>query len=187
MLPGDPQPLSKKDLTEHFVSGERVFSGRLLQVHRDTVRLPDGSTGTREYIRHPGAVLALPLFDDGSVLLERQYRYPNARDFLELPAGKREPGEAPLETAKRELLEETGYVAREWTVLGVVHTTVAFTDEAIDLFLARGLEFRGARLDEGEFLETLLVPFAEALKMVRDGRITDSKTVVALLYCKAFV
>ena len=194
MLPGDPQPLSKKDLTEHFVSGEQVFSGRLLKVHRDTVRLPDGSTGTREYIRHPGAVLALPLFDDGSgnvehsrVLLERQYRYPNARDFLELPAGKREPGEAPLETAKRELLEETGYVARHWSVLGVVHTTVAFTDEAIDLFLARGLEFRGARLDEGEFLDTLVVPFAEALEMVRDGRITDSKTVVALLYCKAFV
>lgn len=193
MLPRHPQPLSGKDLTERFVSGEQVFSGRLLQVHRDVVRLPDGSTGTREYIRHPGAVLALPIFDDGSgsmeharVLLERQYRYPSARDFLELPAGKREPGEAPLETAKRELLEETGYVAREWTTLGSLHTTVAFTDEVIDLFLARGLEFRGAKLDEGEFLETLVVPFAEALEMVRDGRITDSKTSVALLYFKVF-
>lgn len=185
MLPGDSQPLSE-DLTEHFVSGERVFSGTLLQVHRDVVRLPDGSTGTREYIRHPGAVLALPLFDDGSVLLERQYRYPTAQDFLELPAGKREPGEPALATAKRELLEETGYVAREWSPLGVVHTTVAFTDEAIDLFLAKGLEFRGAKLDEGEFLETLVVPFEAALAMVRDGRITDSKTVVALLYFRLF-
>jgi len=187
VLPGHPQPLSKRDLAEHFVSGETVFSGRLLQVHRDTVRLPDGGTGTREYIRHPGAVLALPLFDDGSVLLERQYRYPSACHFLELPAGKREPGEPPLETAKRELLEETGYLAREWTTLGALHTTVAFTDEVIDFYLARGLEFRGAKLDEGEFLETLVVPFGEALEMVRDGRITDSKTSVALLYYQVFV
>lgn len=155
-------------------------------MQRDVVRLPDGREGVREYIRHPGAVLALPLFDDGSVLLERQFRYPFGRTFVELPAGKREAGEDPLETAKRELLEETGYVARDWVRLGIVHTSVAFTDEGIDLFLARGLEHRGARLDEGEFLETLRVPLGEAVEMVRDGRITDSKTSVALLWLKAF-
>ncbi len=174
------------DLDERFVSGEEVFSGAFLKVRRDIVRLPDGSEGIREYIRHPGAVLALPLFEDGAVLLERQFRYPFGRTFLELPAGKREEGEPPLETAKRELLEETGYVAREWSRIGIVHTTVAFTDEGIDLYVARGLEFRGQQLDQGEFLETLKVPFDEAVEMVRDGRITDSKTSVALLWVKVF-
>ncbi len=157
------------------------------------VRLPDGSQGVREFIRHPGAVMVIPLFDDGagllqraSVLLERQFRYPHGRDFIELPAGKLEPGEPPLETAKRELLEETGYVAAQWTRLTVLHTTIAYTDEAIELWLARGLRYDGQRLDEGEFLEVLTVPFEEALAMVRDGRITDAKSMAGLLWLKAF-
>ena len=181
------------DLDERFVSGEEVFSGAFLKVRRDVVRLPDGSQGVREHIRHPGAVLALPLFEeaggrleDASVLLERQFRYPLGRTFLELPAGKREAGEVPLATAKRELREETGYEARAWSRIGLIHTTVAFTDEGIDLYVARGLEFRGQQLDAGEFLETLRVPFTEAVTMVRDGRITDAKTAVALLWVKAF-
>jgi ADP-ribose pyrophosphatase len=172
----------KKDLTERRLSGERVYDGGLLKVHRDEVALPDGSRGHREYIRHPGAVAILALFDDGRVLLERQYRYPHARDFIELPAGKLEPGEPHLETAKRELLEETGYVAREWSRLGVIHTAIAYTDEAIEIFLAKKLTPGKAKLDAGEFLETLAVPFAEALEMVRDGRITDSKSVTGLLW-----
>jgi ADP-ribose pyrophosphatase len=170
-----------KDLAEKRLSGERVFDGVLLKVHRDQVRLPDGSTGIREYIRHPGAVAIVPLFDDGRVLLERQFRYPHNRDFLEIPAGKIDPGEAPLDTAKRELLEETGYVAEEWTRIGVIHTAIAFTDEAIELFTAKKLTHRERRLDEGEFLETLIVSLEDALAMVRDGRITDAKTVAALL------
>ena len=172
----------RSDLTEHFVSGERVFDGKLLKVHRDTVRLPDGTEGGREYIRHPGAVAIVPLFEDGSVLLERQFRYPSRREFIEIPAGKLEPGEPHLETAKRELLEETGYVAAEWTALGVMHVAIAYTDEAIELFLARQLTKREAKLDAGEFLETLSVPFDQALAMVRDGRITDAKTVIGLLW-----
>jgi len=176
-----------KDLAEHFVAGERVFDGGLLKVHRDTVRLPDGSQGTREYIRHPGAVAIVALFDDRRVLLERQFRYPHGRDFIELPAGKLEPGEPHLDTAKRELLEETGYVATEWTRLGVIHTAIAYTDEAIELFLAKGLSQRDARLDDGEFLEVLKLPFEEALAMVRDGRITDCKSVAGLLWVKAFL
>jgi ADP-ribose pyrophosphatase len=174
---------TRSDLTEHFVAGDRVFDGKLLKVHRDTVRLPDGSEGSREYIRHPGAVAIVALFEDGSVLLERQFRYPNRREFIEIPAGKLDPGEPHLETAKRELLEETGYAASAWTRLGVVHTAIGYTDEAIELFLAKGLEHRGAQLDPGEFLEVLRVPFEEAIAMIRDGRITDSKTVIGLLWC----
>jgi ADP-ribose pyrophosphatase len=171
-----------KDLTERFVSGERVFDGSLLKVQRDQVKLPDGSPGVREYIRHPGAVAVVALFDDGRVLLERQFRYPHGRDFLEVPAGKLEPGEPQLDSARRELLEETGYQAAEWTRIGVVHTSIAYTDEAINIFVAKKLTHVGGKLDEGEFLEVLTPRFDEAIAMIRDGRITDAKTVSALLW-----
>lgn len=175
-----------KDLTERPLASEQVFDGSLLKVHRDRVRLPDGGEATREYIRHPGAVAIVPLFDDGRVLLERQFRYPHGREFIEVPAGKLEPGEPHLETAKRELLEETGYSAAEWTRLGVIHTAIAYTDEAIDLYVARKLTLSERKLDAGEFLEVFSVPFGEAVEMVRDGRITDSKSVAALLWLRAF-
>jgi len=177
-----------KDLTERFVSGELVFDGTLLEVRRDRVRLPDGAEATREYIRHPGAVAIVPLFEDGRVLLERQFRYPHGREFIELPAGKLEPGEPPLATAQRELLEETGHAALEWTRLGVIHTSIAYTDEAIELYLARKLSRQGApRPDAGEFVETLIVGFDEALAMVREGRITDAKSVLGLLWVDKWV
>lgn len=169
-------------MTEEFLDGELVFSGRLLEVHRDRVRLPDGSEGVREYIRHPGAVVILALLDDGRVVLERQFRYPHGRVFIELPAGKRDPGETPEATGRRELLEETGYVAAEWRRLGVIHNAIGYSDEGIELWLARGLELRAPKLEAGEFLEVFALPLAEALEMVRDGRITDAKTVVGLLW-----
>jgi ADP-ribose pyrophosphatase len=171
----------QKDLSEKYLDGEEVFSGRLLKVHRDRVRLPDGSEGVREYIRHPGAVAVVALFDDGRVLLERQYRYPHRRDFIEIPAGKLDPGEAHLDTAKRELLEETGYVAAEWRRLGIIHNAIGYSDEGIELWLARGLELRAQKLEQGEFLEVFTLPLAQARAMVRDGRITDAKTVAGLL------
>jgi len=176
----------QKDLTEHFIAGELVYDGTLLKVRCDQVRLPDGATGVREYIRHPGAVAVVALFDDGSVLLERQFRYPHRREFIEIPAGKLEPGEPHLDTAKRELLEETGYVATQWTRLGVIHTAIAYTDEAIHLYLARNLTLKERNLDQGEFLEILARPFDEALRMVRDGEITDAKSVAALLWVRHF-
>jgi ADP-ribose pyrophosphatase len=159
----------------------------LLEVHRDQVRLPDGTQAVREYIRHPGAVAIVPLFDDGRVLLERQFRYPHRREFIEIPAGKVDPGEPHLGTAKRELLEETGYAAAEWTRLGVIHTAIAYTDEAIELYLAKKLTLGERKLDAGEFLEVFSVPFEEAVGMIREGKITDAKTVTALLWVDKWV
>ncbi len=176
-----------KDLTEHFVSGDLVYQGSLLKVHRDIVRLPDGSEGSREYIKHPGAVAIVALTDDRQLLLERQYRYPPRREFIEIPAGKLEPGEPHLATAKRELLEETGYDAGEWTSLCTVDTSIGYTDERIELFLARKLIKKTRKLDPGEFLEVFLLPFDDAVAMVRDGRISDVKTVAAILWAKAFL
>jgi ADP-ribose pyrophosphatase len=172
--------LKGKDLTEHFIAGEEVYSGNFLRVQRDLVRLPDGNLTHREYIRHPGAVAVVPLLDDGHVLLVRQHRYPHRRDFIEIPAGKLEPDEPALETGKRELLEETGYVAEQWEQLGVIDNAIAYSDERLFLWLARGLTEREQKLDAGEFLEVLRVPFAEALAMTRDGRITDVKSIIGL-------
>jgi ADP-ribose pyrophosphatase len=175
---------ARPELGETRLRGEQVYRGVLLDVWRDVVRLPDGAESVREYIRHPGAVAVVALLDDGRLVLERQFRYPHHRDFLEIPAGKLEPGEARLETAQRELLEETGYAARQWTCLGVIHNAIAYSDEAIELWLARGLDKREARLDAEEFLEVLLLPFDEALAMCSDGRISDVKTIIGLMWAK---
>jgi ADP-ribose pyrophosphatase len=170
------------DLKEEKISGEEVFRGGFLRLQRDLVRLPDGSQAVREYIHHPGAVAIVALTDAGDVVLERQHRYPHRRDFVEIPAGKIEEGEAHLATAQRELLEETGYVASDWTPLGTIHNAIAYSDEKIELWLATGLEKREAKLDAGEFLEVLTLPFEEALAMAADGRLTDVKTIIGLYW-----
>ncbi|HVY06642.1 MAG TPA: NUDIX hydrolase [Burkholderiales bacterium] len=172
------------DFTEKKISSRAAYRGRLLSVNEDEVSLPDGGTALREYVLHPGAALILPVFDDGAVLLERQYRYPVGQHFYELPAGKFEAGEASLVTAQRELLEETGYVAFEWRELGTVHPCIGYSDERIDFFLARKLEFKGAKPDDGEFLETLRVPLAEGIDWIRRGRITDTKTILGLFWAE---
>ena len=174
------------DFTEKFISGADVYRGTLLHVRRDQVRLPDGGEGVREYIRHPGAVMIAAELDGGRLVLERQFRYPHGREFIELPAGKRDAGEPALETAKRELLEETGYVAAEWRRLGVIHTAIAYTDETIEFWHARGLEKRERKLDAGEFLEVFDLELEKAVEQVGDGRITDAKTVAGLLWLRAF-
>ena len=167
---------------EERLGGDCVYRGTFFELHRDRVRLPDGTEATREYIRHPGAVAMVALTAEGKVVLERQHRYPLRRDFIEIPAGKLEPGEPSLDTAKRELQEETGYAATQWTRLGLVHNAIGYSDEGIELWLATGLEQHGARLDEGEFLEVLELPFEEALAMACDGRINDVKTIVGLFW-----
>ena len=170
---------------EERISGKVVYAGNFIEVHRDVVRLPDGSQATRDFIRHPGAVGIVALTDAGEVVLERQYRYPVARDLVEIPAGKLESGEAHLETGKRELLEETGYSAARWTYLGQIHNAIGYSDEAIELWLAKGLTKGEAKLDKGEFLEVFTLPFDEALAMAADGRISDVKTIVGLYWAAA--
>jgi len=170
------------DLTEHETGSATVFRGKLLHVKRDTVRLPDGKAATREYVEHGGAVMIIPVLDSGKLVMERQYRYVMRRDCIEFPAGKIDPGEEPLATARRELLEETGYVAREWSYLTTIHPTVAYSTERILVYLARGLELRGAKLDEGEFLEVLELAPAALLELVRAGEISDVKTVMGALW-----
>jgi ADP-ribose pyrophosphatase len=173
-------------LKEERISGAEVYSGNFIKVQKDRVRLPDGSESTREYIRHPGAVAIVPLLPEGRVLLERQFRYPLNREFIEIPAGKREAGESPLDTAKRELLEETGYIAAEWIRIGVIHNAIGYSDENIEMFVAKRLEKREAKLDAGEFLEVFDLKLEEAFEMIRDGRITDAKSIAALLWVNAF-
>ena len=169
-------------LRETRIDGEVAYDGDFLKVVRDRVRLPDGSETGREYIRHPGAVVILPLLDDGNVLLERQFRYPLGRVFVEFPAGKIDPGEDPFACARRELQEETGYTASDWQYVCTIHNAIAYSDEHLELFLARGLTPGPAKLDDGEFLETFNVSVAELLQMVRRGEVTDVKTVIGAFW-----
>ncbi|MCX7896720.1 MAG: NUDIX hydrolase [Rhodocyclaceae bacterium] len=171
-------------LIEETLETEQVFDGRLLKVYRDRVRLPDGALGVREYIRHPGAVVIIAVLDNGKLLFERQYRHPLRAVFLELPAGKIDQGEHPLDTARRELQEETGYRANFWRHLGVLHPAIGYADEHIEIFWAQGLSYIGAALDHGEILEIVELSLADALLAVRDGEITDGKTIAALLWAE---
>jgi ADP-ribose pyrophosphatase len=173
--------MPERDLTEHTVEQNTVYQGKLLHVREDTVRLPDGAMSRREYIVHPGAAMVVAMPDEGSVIMERQYRYPVRAHMYELPAGKIDPGEDPLDTAKRELLEETGYRAAQWRHLVTTYPVVGYSDERIEIYLATELEFVGARLDDGEFLEVFTLTIDEAVEWIRQGRIGDSKTMTGLL------
>lgn len=167
-------------LREETVSQETVFRGRLLHVRRDRIRLPDGGEATREFVVHPGAVMVVPLLDDGRLVMERQWRYPLARVMLEFPAGKLEPGEPTLACAQRELLEETGYRASDWALAGVLHNAIAYSNEHIEIWFARGLTAGERRLDEGEFLDLQLVEEAELDRLCASGAVTDAKTLIGL-------
>lgn len=174
-------------LTETRLDGALAYDGAFLKVNRDRIRLPDGTETVREYIRHPGAVVILPLFDDGSVLLERQFRYPNAQIFIEYPAGKIDPGEDPLACAKRELEEETGYTAARWDYICTIHNAIAYSDEHLDLYLARELTAGVAKLDDGEFLETFTATVPELLQMVQHGQISDVKTIIGTFWLEKII
>ncbi|MDP2254816.1 MAG: NUDIX hydrolase [Polaromonas sp.] len=169
-------------LLESRVGSEEILKGHFLHVFRDTVRLPDGKHATREYVIHPGAVMVVAQLDDGRVVLERQYRYPVQSVMLEFPAGKLDPGEASLACAQRELLEETGYTARQWARAGVLHPVISYSTEFIDIWFARGLTLGERKLDAGEFLDVFTATPTELLDWCGNGRVTDAKTLTGVLW-----
>jgi len=175
------------DFTETTVDSVKVFDGVLLHVRKDTVRLPNGHQSTREWIEHPGAVTVLAFVDERTVLLERQFRYPLRRHFIELPAGKIDKGEEPLATARRELKEECGYEAADWRHLGTLHPAIGFADEHIELFEARDLTYVGHQLDADEFLEVMEVDVLEAVDWIRSGRITEPKAIYGLMWAEKLI
>ena len=173
------------DLRERMISSREIFDGKILHVFEDTVRLPNGLTATREYLRHVGAVCVVPLLEDGSVLIERQFRYPIGRVVTEIPAGKLDaPDEDRLAAAQRELREETGASAASWRSLGLFQPACAYSDETIEMFLAKGLTFGEQELDADEFLQLSRVPLDELVQDILDGRILDAKTQTAILKTK---
>lgn len=179
--------MDETDLTEHQLSSRAVYDGRLLHVREDAVRLPNGREATREYITHPGAVVVVPVLDSGDILLVRQFRYPLRREFYELPAGKIDAGEDPLRCGQRELLEETGFVADAWRYLTTLHPCIGYSDERILVYLARGLVEHGHRRDEDEFLDNTVLPLEQAMSWVREGRISDAKTLIGLFWAEKII
>ena len=175
------------DLTEHCIGSVTIAAGGMLTVKRDHVRLPNGHISQREYVTHPGAVAIVPLLANGNVVLERQFRYPLHQVFIELPAGKIDPGEDILVTGQRELLEETGYQAGEWIKLGHQHPCIGYSNEVIHMYLARGLNAGEHQRDEDESLEVFEASFAECLNMIQNGQITDGKTIVALMLAEKYL
>lgn len=173
-----------QDMSEKQLTCQTVFKGKLLHVVSDTVRLSNGHETVREYIRHSGAAMIIAMADENTIVLVRQYRYPLDSHFIELPAGKIDPGEESMDTAKRELREECGYDAKAWRHLTTLHPCIGYANERIELYLARDLVAVGQQLDDDELLEVLHVPVTEALLWVRDGKITEAKAVTGLLWAE---
>jgi ADP-ribose pyrophosphatase len=169
-------------LRETSLARSELLRGDFLRVVRDTVRMPDGAQATREYVLHPGAVMVIALLDDGQVVLERQYRHPMQRVMIEFPAGKLDAGEDSLTCARRELLEETGYRASEWVFAGRHAPTIAYSDEVIDIWFARGLSLGERRLDAGEFLDVFTAKPEQLQNWCRSGEVTDGKTLTGMLW-----
>ena len=178
---------SDQHLVETLVSSKFVYQGDFLRVKQDRVQLPNGKSAIREHIVHPGAVVIIPILDSGEVLLERQYRYPLSQVFIEFPAGKLDAGEAPLDCGKRELLEETGYTASDWAYAGQMHIAIAYTNEVIHIYFAKGLTKGERKLDEEEFLDVFTAQPSQVLAWSRDGSITDSKTLTCALWLQNYL
>ena len=175
-------PVDDAHLTETRVGSEELLHGHFLHAFRDTVRLPDGSQASREYVIHPGAVMVVAELPDGRLVLERQFRYPVQSVMIEFPAGKLDAGEASLSCARRELLEETGYTAKQWARASVLHPVISYSTECIDIWFARDLTAGPRQLDQGEFLDVFSATADEILQWCRDGGVTDAKTLTGALW-----
>ena len=171
-------------LKETKILSEQKFSGRLIDLYLDQVELPNGETATREWIDHPGAVCLIPILPDGKICLIRQFRYGPGEEFIEIPAGKLNAGEAPLDCAYRELEEETGYRTNKLTFLTNIHPAIGFSNEKMWMYLAEELELSKKKLDEDEFLELLPTPLNQAIEWVFSGKITDVKTIIGIMWMK---
>ena len=170
------------DLKETRIASEQKFSGRLIDLYLDQVELPNGQTSSREWIDHPGAVCLIPVLPDDKICLIRQFRYGPGEEFIEIPAGKLDSGEAPLDCAYRELEEEIGYRANKLTFLTNIHPAIGFSNEKMWMYLAEDLEKYENKLDQDEFLELLPTPLEKALDWIWSGKITDVKTIIGLLW-----
>ncbi len=169
-------------LRETALRSEQVYKGHFLDVRRDIVRLPDAAQASREYVVHPGAVMVVPLLDDGRLVMERQWRHPVSRVMLEFPAGKLDAGEAPLTCGIRELAEETGYRATEWARAALTHNAIAYSTEGIEIWFARGLTLGERHLDAGEFLDVVIASQEELEALAGRGELTDAKTLIGLMW-----
>jgi ADP-ribose pyrophosphatase len=177
--------MSDDHLIERRVHQEELLRGHFLQVLRDTVQLPNQNFATREYVVHPGAVMVIPMLDtpDGlRLVMERQFRYPVGQVMTEFPAGKLDPGEDPWLCAQRELLEETGYTARQWARAGVLHPVIAYSTEVIEIWFAKDLTLGERQLDTDEFLDVFTATQAELMAACQQGLLTDAKTLTGLLW-----
>jgi len=166
---------------EKTLKTEWIYKGRVVNLKIDEVELPNGRKSKREIIVHRGAAAILPIDDDGNIVMVKQYRKPAEKILLEIPAGTLEEGEDPLECAKRELIEETGFAAREFTPLISFYSTPGFTTERLHIYIAKGLYEESGEMDFDEFIEIEKIPFNEALSMVLEGKIEDAKTIIGIL------
>ena len=174
-------------LKETPKSSEKIFSGRLIDLYFDHIELPNGKLSTREWIKHPGAVCIIPILPNGNLCLIRQYRYGPRAEFIEIPAGKLDVGEDPLVCAKRELEEEIGYIAGKLTFLTNIHPAIGFSNEKMWVYLAEDLILSKQNLDQDEFLELYPIPVKKAIDLIYEGKITDVKTVIGILWLDKFL
>ncbi|TAK97009.1 MAG: NUDIX hydrolase [Aquabacterium sp.] len=188
-LPAAPLPdahLPDAHLREETIESNTVYKGHFIELRRDRVQLPDGREAAREYVVHPGAVMIVAMLPDGKLVMERQYRYPVGQTMIEFPAGKLDAGEGGLACAQRELWEETGYKARRWAKAGIMHPVIGYATEIIEIWFADELTLGERHLDDGEFLDVFSATLSELEDWMRDGQLTDVKTIVGMMWLSKF-